>query len=702
MSTLHQGEVPQRVPLVAHAGLPRGVSDSESASSPPMNTSLRGRIRNTRLPQKQILMPLFEAVINSIHAIEDSGHSSSEGEISVFIHRVPQQDLGVECPRRITDVVGLTIEDNGIGFDNDNFESFRTLDTEHKVERGGRGVGRLLWIKCFEKVSLDSVFVEDGKKIQRTFSFDAQSEIHDHKKFPLTEYRTPRTVVKIENIRKSYRSNWHKSTEFILDHMLDHFLWYFLRKEGCPKIVVHDNGSRFRLRERFSERVQDSILHDNISIKGQEFSVIHVRLRHNIASDHFVALCADGRLVEDSRTKGKIPGLFEYVEDSKGPFVHGSYVTSSFLDDHVQPDREGFDILEEHDLFVDTEVTRIELMSRIHDLIKAQLSDIIADSTEKSGDRIHQFVCDNPNYKPILKHLLEQDKIVDPSMSDTDLELYLHKKQQDFEHSLMGDGKKILCVNDGEPFEKYEQRVQGYIEKISDLNKSALAKYVSHRRVVIEFLADAIGSPDGQRYSKEDLIHKLIMPMGLDSKEVSEANANLWLIDERLAFHDYLASDKSLASQPITESTSNRRPDIDALRFIDKPILVSDRQEGPFPSLTIIEFKRPMRQRGGDPLDQVLGYLDQIRGGTVKTSRGRPIPNAEHIMAYCYVIADLTEDVERSCKHRDLTPMHDGTGYFGYHKNYMCSVAVISYDGLVTDARERNHAFFAKLGLPLA
>lgn len=702
MSALHQGGVPQRVSLVAHAALPKGVSDSESASSPPMNTSLRGRVRNTQLPQKQILMPLFEAVDNSIHAIDDSVHSSSEGKISVFIHRVPQQDLGVEVPRRITDVVGLTIEDNGIGFDNDNFESFRTLDTEHKVERGGRGIGRLKWVKCFEKVSVDSVFVEDGKKIQRTFLFDAQSGIHDHTKITLTEDRTPRTVISIENVRNQYRSKWRKGTESILDHMLDHFLWYFLREAGCPKIVIHDNGLKFCLRERFSERVQDSIVHDEILIKSQKFSVMHVRLRHSISSGHFVALCADGRLVEDSRTKGKIPGLFEHIEDSKGPFIHGSYVTSSFLDGHVQPDREGFDILEDHDLFVDTEVTRTELMSGIHDSIKEQLGDIIADNTEKSGDRMHRFVCENPNYKPILKHLLEEDRIVDPSMSDSDLELYLHKKQQDFEHRLMEDGENILCVNDGEPFEKYEQRVQGYIEKVSDLNKSALAKYVSHRRVVIEFLADAIGSPDGQQYSKEGLIHKLIMPMGLESREVGEAHSNLWLIDERLAFHDYLASDKSLASQPITESTSKKRPDIDALRLVDTPFLVSDRQDGLFPSLTIIEFKRPMRQGGGDPLSQVVAYLDQIRGGKVKTSRGRLIPHAEQIMAYCYVIADLTEDVERSCKHRDLTPMHDGTGYFGYHKNYKCSVAVISYDGLVMAARERNHAFFAKLGLPLA
>ena len=298
MASLHQDGVAQGVPLRPHAELLDGVSEGVTPLS--MNTSLRGRVRNTRLPQKQFLMPLFEAVINSIHAIEDSGQSNSESVISVFIHRVPQEDLGEGVPSGITDVVGLRIEDNGIGFDNHNFESFRTLDTEHKVKRGGRGIGRLLWIKCFERVSVDSVFLEDGRKMQRTFSFDVQSGIHDHKKLTATEDVAPRTVIKIEQMKEPYRRNWRKKTETILDQMLEHFLWYYLRDGGCPKIVVHDNGSEHCLSERFSKGVQDSITHDDFLIKGQEFSVIHVRFRHGIGSNHFIALCADGRLVTPS------------------------------------------------------------------------------------------------------------------------------------------------------------------------------------------------------------------------------------------------------------------------------------------------------------------------------------------------------------------------------------------------------------------
>ena len=42
-------------------------------------------------------------------------------------------------------------------------------------------------------------------------------------------------------------------------------------------------------------------------------------------------------------------------------------------------------------------------------------------------------------------------------------------------------------------------------------------------------------------------------------------------------------------------------------------------------------------------------------------------------------------------------------GYFGYHRDeaYNAYIQVISFDGLVSSAKERNRAFFDKLGLPV-
>jgi hypothetical protein len=42
----------------------------------------------------------------------------------------------------------------------------------------------------------------------------------------------------------------------------------------------------------------------------------------------------------------------------------------------------------------------------------------------------------------------------------------------------------------------------------------------------------------------------------------------------------------------------------------------------------------------------------------------------------------------------------DKMGYFFYSKTFTALVEVISYDRLVNAAKERNRAFFDKLGLP--
>jgi len=229
---------------------------------------------------------------------------------------------------------------------------------------------------------------------------------------------------------------------------------------------------------------------------------------------------------------------------------------------------------------------------------------------------------------------------------------------------------------------------------------------VSHRRVILDILAKAVQrGPDG-KYSREDRIHYLIMPMGTDSNSAEPESCNLWLIDERLAFHDYLASDKTLRSMPITNAEETKEPDLVALNVFDNPILVSEGDKLPLASIVVIEIKRPMRDDAGpgeekDPIDQALGYLERIRKGEVLTSRGRPIPNSADVPGFCYVLCDITQSMKRLCERtHDLTRTSDGLGYFSYKKNYNAYVEVLSFDRMVNAAKERNRAFFDKLGLP--
>lgn len=73
---------------------------------------------------------------------------------------------------------GFIVSDNGEGFHDENIRSFRTLDSEYKAKLGGRGVGRLLWLKAFSQVEVVSHYRgADGNMKQRSFEFTAANGV---------------------------------------------------------------------------------------------------------------------------------------------------------------------------------------------------------------------------------------------------------------------------------------------------------------------------------------------------------------------------------------------------------------------------------------------------------------------------------------------------------------------------------------------
>ena len=218
-------------------------------------------------------------------------------------------------------------------------------------------------------------------------------------------------------------------------------------------------------------------------------------------------------------------------------------------------------------------------------------------------------------------------------------------------------------------------------------------------------LEKAIRKNSQGEYNNEDIIHKLIMPMQCTSEDIIADKSNLWLIDERLSFHNFLSSDRSINSLPVTESNSNKEPDICSVEIFDNPLLVSEEENPPLASITVIEFKKPMRNNMGqgyekDPIEQALTYLDKIRKGKVKTKDGILIPDSTSIPAFCYIICDLTDTMKKRCELHDLQITHDKMGYFTYKTNYHAYIEVISLQKLVNSAKQRNRAFFDKLGFP--
>jgi hypothetical protein len=361
----------------------------------------------------------------------------------------------------------------------------------------------------------------------------------------------------------------------------------------------------------------------------------------------------------------------------------------------------------EGQFFEDTELSFDKIKEQILPRIQEHLQAALVANVAAGKQRVQKFVDEKaPRYRPILSRISDNDLAVDQSISDKDLDMYLHRQLYELERSVLDNGHTILNPRGNESIPDYQDRVRAYLNDVSDIKKSDLADYLCHRRVIIELLEQALKRKDDGKYVREDIIHELIMPMRKDSNEVHPDSCNLWLLDEKLAFHNYLASDKTLGSMPITGATGNKEPDILALNVYDNPILVSDRQTPPLASIVVYELKRPMRndtkagEEKDDPIMQCLGYLQRTRKGQVQTPDGRLIPNSQDIPGYCYVICDLTPTVIERCESFDLTVTSDHMGYFGFHKTYKAFIEVISFDRLVSNAKQRNQAFFDKLGLP--
>ncbi|MBZ3681754.1 ATP-binding protein [Providencia rettgeri] len=670
-----------------------------------LQTNLKGRLRNTSLPKNHGLMPVFEAVVNSIHSIEEM-NNLPDGKITLRINRATQVSLDLDIKSQ-PPIIGFTIIDNGCGFNEINVKSFKTLDSDHKIDKGCRGVGRLMWLKAFDLVEIESHFFDINSKLKkRIFRFNDKSGIHGEKLVEATSQQ-PGTIIKLINFDENLRKHVPSRGLSIANQLLEHVLWYFVRQGSAPKILLEDLGEIIDLDNLLEEHMHASAFIETITIRDHQFDLTHIKFRASVNKKHQLALCAANRLVKEESIQGKLPGLYAKISDPSGEFTYTCYVSSEYLNQHVRSERTSFDITEDVEDMLN-EVTFKDIRETILARTKEYLQDVLTKNVSAGKVRVDDFIDNHaPRYRPIANYVPEDLLIVDPEKSDKELELHLHAQWYEVERQLVSEGHDIMQPQNKEHVEEYKERLSEYLRKAGDLKKSDLANYVSHRKVIIDLLQKSIERLEDGKYAREDMIHELIMPMRKDSGEVFLDSCNLWLIDERLAFHNYLASDKTLNSMPITGNNSTKEPDLLSMRVFDNPLLVNDQSSFPLAAITVVEIKRPMRNdmREGedkDPIDQALSYLERIREGKVTTKNGRPIPGNNDIPGYCYVLCDLTESMHRRCRRGNLRITSDGMGYFGYNEPSHAYIEVISFDQLVKAAGERNRAFFDKLGLPSA
>ena len=620
-----------------------------------LESSLIGRLRNTTLPVSKCLFPIFEAVVNSILSIDervkiDNAFTKEEAYIDVRIQRELQTSF-VEGTK--PDISGVEIEDNGIGFDDNNYKSFMTLDSMYRAAIGCKGIGRLLWLKEFEGVHVSSVYAADSQLRERRFRFNERG-VEQEETPVLSDGAVQKTQVELCSVLAEYKKMLSKYTaNGIAKALFEHCQWFFLRKGGVCRIRVIDGADVVCLDDLYDAYLPKCET-SSFVIGESEFNILHV-WSHLADSASTASYCANERIVIDEKLKG-IAGLYESAMNHNGEMLYyRCFVTSEYLDEHVSANRLAFEIPDkpmegQTDMFESIYFSTIQ--EKLQESVREYLRPFLSANIQEGKQKVQLFVEQKaPYYRPLLASMKDDEMTINPNSTDKNIELMLHDVLVKKEHKLLEEGHDMLHIRTNETEDEYRMRMEQYFSDAITLKETALAQYVVNRKVFIEMLRDAIQRRSDGSYQKEEEVHKIIMPMRKTSDSVEFRENNLWMIDERLVFHRYLASDISFRSMPITESDSLQRPDILVENMVyDNPLFISASNKMPYTSLRIVEFKRPMRDDATDeknPIRQCMDYVEKIRDGHAQTDDGRPMAIQQGAIAYCYIICDLTESMRR-------------------------------------------------------
>lgn len=647
-------------------------------------------------PTTEPLLPLFEAIVNSIQSIHQG--NVRDGQIFINIERENTTNLLNRCEWE-TDIENFIIIDNGIGFTKENYKSFNTYASDFKKALGCKGVGRMIWLKAFRNVEVESIYEQNGQQYKRSFKFDKNNAVSNSRNEIVSEKLENSTTIRLLELRQKNKSYTPKRLSTIARDILNHCFIFFVLNIA-PQIIVRDDKEVISINELFESIEKENISSEEFKIREQLFKLIHYKNYNPNSSSHCLNLCANERRVKSISLQNILTGINSKFISEKGEFVYNGYITSKYLDEKVNRDRTAFEIeAQQMSLFGD--ITTNEILSEVAKRLLPYLNADIKAYNENKKVKIQEFVFNkNPRYRVLLSKYPECIHNICLSDNDEKLELELFKQEQQYKLKLKQEGKELQkVIKENKNTRDIVCKSTAYAEKLSEMGKSSLAEYIVHRKAVLDVLETNLKyqDPASNSYAYEESIHQLVFPMQNTSDDIDYTSHNLWLIDEKLSYHYYLASDKAIKTIAPIQSDSKKEPDI---AIFNAPFAFTDEDQQPFRNITIIEFKQPGREKYDDkksPIQQVIDYMEDIINGKIKTKDGLYINGNDTIRFFCYILCDINDKIKKYAKQMDFKITPDCLGFYHYVSSYNAYIEIMPYNKMIQDSKKRNKILFDKL-----
>ena len=514
-----------------------------------LNADIRDVVKNYDLKDEEgFLFCLFEAVSNSLYCCIDNS------DINIIINFSREYKANDILKNEDNFIRGFVITDNGSGFTDENYNKF--AKTIYKTNHdGGKGIGRISFLKVFENIQINSAFRDNDKIYRRIFNFGLET-IKDTKKEALDG--TPvKTTIRFDKLKSNFAGITKKNIEYYSNETLSHFyvfLNYLLEKNKNFEIRLVDDSGVAEGIINADKLKQDKITKEAFTLGDPQglgdmnnisFEIVHIKTKNIDSNKAFY--------VVDERSAGEVanldlpPGI---LEDKNGAlYFYNIYLKSPYFNGFLNESRTQLSLPSEKNSLNRKHITK----ERIEQVLKAKITKYleyeIGMLNQKNEEKIAGVLSDESNnqisnnkaFLYILSDEKNKEKLLN-SIKYSDNPQRVLSKVKDFHEELQKETvrqinitvEKIKNNKTDLDFAKLEDDMRRLIARVNTENIVNLSSYIMYRKYILTLLNEGLAIYKESKIQNEAFFHNLLLP----KKVNNSINSNLWLLDDSFIYFE--------------------------------------------------------------------------------------------------------------------------------------------------------------------
>lgn len=603
-------------------------------------------------------------------------------------------------------VIGYSIKDDGDGFTNENIDSFLELWSSYNIEKGALGSGRILCLKVFNNIIIESQTKDTktnlGHKVFIDFNKDFKANTIDEINTIEQSSNKSYTITEFKNINPEYSSKTKEELELyelgkLQDKIFIKLLPLFIKLNSENKnfsFII--DGVDWLNKDNLAEKFKEQSFEKKFFTIKKDLSIYN-KGNEDIKNEKEYKFILLYRIVKDGKNEleqfygASNRYIHAFKKGVKLDYLPKGYsgifcLTSSYLDEKVKDSRNNFDIHETNPS-KNAPVVFVEIKEELKKLLNEILITKFPETKKEFIERKEVAVEKFPHLSRYIK------KIDSLTMSESDM---LAQAEKEF----VAETKKVRKEVEGftskikKNKKKFDEKAYKEITRHFTLvGREQLADYIGYRQTIIDMLKEVFKetSEDKRRFDEKD-IHDLFMPQYSTSNTAFHYANNVWIFDDKFMSYNYSASD-AVVAQVVSDVTGKPKEEIKEYQRNKKMDLVMlySNPDHEWKDVLLIEFKR--LNSNIDDKEKALSQLNRYPKYI--------IDNIDKVRSvFAYTIIDIDEEFEDSLKNiHGYTANAFGdkdnkvSAYYKYNPNVRAHINVVSFSQVLEDANKRNKVF---------